>query len=293
MIQIDATNNPDSKLKSCRFCNNQRIEVYPDTFFIRAKLCSHCLTPCPLCNGDGYVREEDENFYLYQTPCECKQATHLVQLWEQARIPSRFFNASFTTFNQQVSKSIKHAFTTAMTFVSDNHFDIDSPMQKGLLFLGDVGTGKTFLACCILKELISKYHIPSLFQEFSSLIRRIKAEYDKGLYETDIINQLTSVPVLVIDELGKGRLNEWELQILDTLISERYNANKLTIATTNYQELEQVQKATTNLEMNTENSNDYYFRSLGDRITSRVYSRLKEMCDFVYMQGEDFRKREG
>ena len=94
------------------------------------------------------------------------------------------------------------------------------------------------------------------------------------------MHPLVTLPVLVIDELGKGRGSEWELGVLDELISKRYNAHRTTLFTTNYG-LESSAKST-------EASKG--FESLQERVGSRIYSRLIEMCKPIRISGRDYRK---
>ena len=94
-----------------------------------------------------------------------------------------------------------------------------------------------------------------------------------------MINPLIDTEVLVIDELGKGRANEWELGVLDQLISKRYNSTKDTIITTNY-----ITKDI-NLKYNRDSKEILEFR-VGDRIASRLF----DMCEFFYLEGKDFRR---
>ena len=86
---------------------------------------------------------------------------------------------------------------------------------------------------------------------------------------------LIETEVLVIDELGKGRSSDWELNILDQLISKRYNASKITLITTNYVSKEYMKEDQETLEA---------------RVGDRIASRLHEMCEFIYIEGQDHRK---
>ena len=85
-----------------------------------------------------------------------------------------------------------------------------------------------------------------------------------------------NIPFLVIDELGKGRGSEWELGVLDDLISKRYNAQRTTVLTTNYP----IQKSSAY-----EGEED-----LSERVGIRIYSRLTEMCRPVRLSGADYRQ---
>ena len=96
---------------------------------------------------------------------------------------------------------------------------------------------------------------------------------------------LIETEVLVIDELGKGRSSEWELNILDQLISKRYNASKITLITTNYVSEDYKQKKGSGHSSQNEDQ-----ETLENRVGSRIASRLREMCEFIPIEGDDYRR---
>ena len=92
--------------------------------------------------------------------------------------------------------------------------------------------------------------------------------------------------VLVIDELAKGRNNEWEQTILDQFISSRYNAaDKVTLFTTNYSDQGRASTDTNARTMS------FQKQSLEEKVGDRIFSRLSQMCDFIKMEGEDYRTK--
>ena len=156
----------------------------------------------------------------------------------------------------------------------------DPQKSKGLLLVGGSGTGKTHLMCGLLNYLTLQRGIGCRFVDFFHLTARIRATYDNSRSESeqDILGPLAEVPVLAIDELGKGQGTPWELGIVDQLISRRYNAGRIVLATTNY-EPEAWQPQT----------GKKIDQSLEDRVGRRILSRMTEMCDVVEVRGPDFR----
>jgi DNA replication protein DnaC len=101
-----------------------------------------------------------------------------------------------------------------------------------------------------------------------------------------LIEPYLKTNVLVIDELAKGRNNEWEQTILDQFISSRYNAaDKLTLFTTNYSDDDKMQDDPNEL------VTSFQKKSLEEKVGDRIFSRLSQMCDFVKMEGEDYRTK--
>jgi DNA replication protein DnaC len=99
-----------------------------------------------------------------------------------------------------------------------------------------------------------------------------------------LLTDLAEIPVLAIDELGKGRLSDWELTIIDEVISRRYNGMGCTLATSNYAPGEPSGAAPPNLATVNQSS-----QTLGDRVGDRVHSRLLQLVDFVEIAGKDHR----
>ena len=155
--------------------------------------------------------------------------------------------------------------------------------SKGIILTGEVGRGKTHLLIGICKTLIFEYGIPTRFVEFSRLLSLLKESYSKGQSDSKIINELVNIDVLAIDELGKGRLTEWEMTIIDEIISRRYNAMKTIIGTSNYAWKIPSGTPTPNLAIQAFN------QTLGDRVGLRTFSRLQEMCISYQVKGTDFR----
>jgi DNA replication protein DnaC len=94
---------------------------------------------------------------------------------------------------------------------------------------------------------------------------------------------LVEIPVLVIDELGKGRGSEWELSVLDELISKRYNAQRTTVFTSNF--------APEDPSGDSSQPGSVSEEKVVDRVGVRIYSRLMEMCEPVRLQGPDYRRK--
>jgi len=166
--------------------------------------------------------------------------------------------------------------------------------------MGPVGVGKTHLAVGIIKKLTLEKGVSCKFVDFFHLLADIKEGYSGGKSDKEIIEPFVKAPVLVVDELGKGRNNEWESNILDQIISSRYNnSNELvTIITTNYTTRRDSTlsvtrtRATKNLLVSTKDKNyekEVLQETLQERVGERIFSRLVELCRIIEIEGKDFR----
>ena len=140
--------------------------------------------------------------------------------------------------------------------------------------------------------LIFRHGVPVLFQDFSDLLKRLRSGYSRDEPEETLIDPLISVDVLIVDELGKGRNTPWEQTILDTLISHRYNNRKTTIFTTNFTEHRHTTLGERVRNRDRPDEERELRDTLRERVGSRIYSRLREMCDFIVLDGQD-RRLEG
>src|SRR5947209_2156683 len=149
--------------------------------------------------------------------------------------------------------------------------------DRGLLFMGTCGVGKTHLSVAILRELIEKKGVPCLFYEFGSLMKEIQNSYSpvSQTSELTVLAPVMEAEVLVLDELGAAEPTDWVRDTMMQVINARYNDKKLTIFTTNYADTRRTPAEET----------------LEDRIGARLRSRLYEMCKTVMIEGEDFRRR--
>lgn len=245
---------------------------------------------CPDCAGQGFRIEEDDQGYTTRIPCTCMDFSHRLKLLNEAGIPGKFAETQFETYHP-LGNSQRLALKMAKDFAADF-----GPSVKGLLFMGQPGLGKTHLAVSILRELILKHGIECRFVDFFQLLSDIRHGYSQDLSEQAIINPYVHAPVLVIDELAKGRNTEWEQTMLDQIISSRYNAaNRITLFTTNHldQNADNEKATQGNGGERVDPAKSYGSKKTGEtlaeRLGPRIYSRLTEMCRFVKMEGEDYR----
>lgn len=193
-----------------------------------------------------------------------EQMLRAEKLLESSRLGQRFKNRRFETF--QVTSDNSHAYEKCLNYT--RHFK--NGIGKGLLLAGDCGTGKTHLAVAIINALIEK-GIPGVFVTVPELLQKIRESYSKtaSVSSADIINLVKTAELLVLDDLGAEKPNEWTEEQFYVVINARYENELPTIITTNH----------TNI------------KELKARIGARSFSRIIEMCDGVECQGTDYRER--
>ena len=123
-------------------------------------------------------------------------------------------------------ENVKRIKDLSINFI--NNFD--NPKQKNLLFTGDTGLGKTFLCNCIAYELL-KQGKTVLYQTAPVMIDSIiNYRFAKTPSNSNIIDHILNVDLLIIDDLGTETLNTMKLTELFTIINSRIlnQNNKIT-----------------------------------------------------------------
>lgn len=231
--------------------------------------CGKCHTP-KQCKVTLFGRERI-------VPCICKceaelrdkeEAEHKRR--EQEERIKKFRKAGFHESDMQKWTFAKDdGLNPKISKIAMNYVENFAEMRKrgkGLLFFGNVGTGKTFYAACIANALIDRGY-PCLMTDFPRLEKTIS-----GMYEgkQEYIDGLNRFPLLVIDDLSRERDTSYMNEIVQDVINARYQSGLPIIITTNLTREE--------------------IANPKDINKQRPYSRLLEMCFPVEVQGKDRRR---
>lgn len=109
----------------------------------------------------------------------------------------------------------------------------DPKSNKGLMVIGDTGTGKTTSVWMLIKRLLCEDGVPVLAIRDPEFSREYSMRLGNGTAD-EWIDKLCRVRVLFIDDLGKSATTPRYKEQLHDVIDSRINNLKPTIITTQY-----------------------------------------------------------
>ena len=139
---------------------------------------------------------------------------------------------------------------------------------RNLFFYGTVGTGKSFLSCCIAKELIDQGNLVIYFSASQLFDILSKSTFDRDSTEaaSGISDDICDCDLLIIDDLGTELTNAFVSSQLFSCLNSRHLRKKATIITTNLS-----------------------LGELRDRYSDRIFSRITSNYDICKLTGSDIR----
>ncbi len=103
--------------------------------------------------------------------------------------------------------------------------NFEQEQTKGLYIYGNYGSGKTYLLGALANEL-AKRNIGSLLIYFPDLIRELRDSLGENRF-TEIINELKTIPVLIIDDLGSENMTSFVRdEVLGPVLNYRMSENR-------------------------------------------------------------------
>jgi DNA replication protein DnaC len=214
-----------------------------------------------LCDGTGFRYDEATNT-AYDCRCRPQLVARAKARSLSAVIPRRYRDVSFDRPPVTDIEPTIVAATRRYANAIEGHLDAG----RGLWFMGPPGTGKTTLAMLVSQAALKAGRTVAIYS-LPRLLNEIRDTHRSERSHTDLLNRLTGVDLLHIDDVGAERTTDWVLEELYSIVNGRYEDERSIVITTNILDRE----------------------SLCAQITARTVSRLTEMCDELPLLGHDHR----
>jgi DNA replication protein DnaC len=222
--------------------------------------------PCPLgvCDGGGFVIDEVTNT---ASDCACRagRIARVRTAGLDGRLPKRYRGVSFERPPvPEIARVAPEVVQAVRRYIGEIDAQLDS--GQGLWLMGDVGTGKTTLAMIVSKAALDAGRSVAIYS-LPRLLNEIRDTHRAERSHVDLLDRLTAVDLLHIDDVGAERTTDWVLEELYSIVNARYEDERSMVITTNIVDHE----------------------ALCEQIAERTVSRLTEMCDQLPLGGDDKR----
>lgn len=222
----------------------------------KIQLAGEYVTVRCICKCESEERERIQKQKDYQ-----EEMRRIERLKVASLMDAKLKSATLKTFTQKEDN--QKLYTIVKNYV--DNFETFYKSNRGLLFWGTVGTGKSYAAACIANELLNR-KTPVVMTSFVKVLQVIQ---DNTENETEFVNRLCAARLLIIDDLGTERNTDYALEKVYNVIDSRYRTGKPLILTTNLnlQDMQMTQ----------------------DIRYQRIYDRIFEMCHPVMVNGTSWR----
>lgn len=213
---------------------------------------------CPLCHQIKLELErKQEEEEARRMRLEAQRA-RLARATASLAIPKRFTNAAFENWIP-TSADMERVREIAQSYVAK--FDELKDRGIGMVFVGWPGTGKTHLACAVLKALVED--VAGQYTQAGWITQRIRETWGDagrsgGLSEADVRRAYCEAPLLVVDECAREDLSPAKQEDFLQIVDARYLEQRPTIYVCNCEDV-----------------------LLRQRVGDLAYDRMRETCKLV------------
>lgn len=221
---------------------------------------------CEDCSDTGFLPGGER--------CKCFKQQLIVRAYNMSNLSNVLEKENFQSFDLDIfsdepfegqKSTPKTNMMNILNVCEGFVFNFDVNDEENLLFYGETGTGKTFLANCVAKSLLDKGKIV-IYQTAFKLLEILEDLRFGRNSNKDKYNLLFEADLLIIDDLGTEMTNTFTNTELFNIINSRLLSNKKMIVSTNLSPKE-----------------------IMDRYDDRIFSRFFSRFTVLHFFGKDLR----
>lgn len=192
------------------------------------------------CDGTGqilvYDLQKGKEFVRF---CRCREHLILETRLKFANIPEEFRKLTIASFRIDLYQPGAHRKEAAMAKrIAVNYVKNFPEMKeqgKGLYFYSfRKGSGKTRLAASLGNALLKMHKVSVKFITTIDLLNEIRQTFRQdGPHQSDIVDAIKRVDVLILDDIGTERQNPWVNEVFFNILNGRMESKRVTIFTSN------------------------------------------------------------
>ena len=216
---------------------------------------------CPKCEEEARKAEQEAEF--------ARQAEYIRRereaMYKSRNIEPEYWDKEIKDFIPQTPEQEK-ALNAVQKMIAEK--------SGKVILLGSNGVGKTFLGSMAVKamggKILSMYEITTMIRQSYS-VKAVKTELE-------IVQELATIPMLVIDEMGRSKGSEAELNWLSYILDKRHTRNLPFMLLTN-----------THLSRDCPKKGcDFCFERF---VNNDVLSRLRQNSQIITIKAPDYRAK--
>ena len=186
---------------------------------------------CSKCKDEGYIGNRR---------CSCYKKKLVYLYYKNSELKDSLLTNNFNNFNLSLFSphklkeddrfSPRKNMENTLNYLRGEYIPNFVNTNDNLLFYGDSGTGKTFLSCCIAKELLDDGYLVvyRTVDELMSNLREIR--FDNN---SDLEDLLVNCDLLIIDDLGAEQITDFTTSEFFNLLNKKLLKKKKMLISTN------------------------------------------------------------
>lgn len=220
--------------------------------------CDKCRDMLFIIQTDGAAKE-----------CECRSLKIAEEKLKASGVSEEFRKKTFDNFNYERSVEVMEAFMKAKSY-SKNFEKIRVTRKNSVMFIGQVGSGKTHLAIAISNILLDK-GIGVIYMPYRDSITNLKQSITDSENFQREISKYKNAQVLLIDDLFKGAITKSDINIMYEIVNYRY-FKSLPIITTSEKTIDDLIEIDEAIGSRLyEMSKNYVAEIAGEKLNYRIY----------------------